>query len=649
MSGPGERGAPRTEMLSRLTRWTTAVSLAASSLPAAIAGLPAGTAADLVAAAAAAAVVTLLQIAAVRLASRRALGRHDGGDRQEGSARRFVIAVVLSWSGVGLLLGPPLLAAAFSAMGAGLGGTCCRHIAVHLAGQAVFALAMHRVARGLALALPAPTGRDSMPRSPGRGLDLRLAGPFQPHGLLLAMLLPAAGLAASLGWAGVEATRLMNLGSAAAGYARIAEGALGTPPLPDAGGIRGLVEALTPFDEAAPFTVAKNGAIAGSLDRERRARVAEATTGRPAGVSIDAVSGQVVVWNAPGPAGVVAGIHLALPADSGLPGIIAALIFAAALLGALAAAGLRSWLWTRLSARVAAIEALPDRAVPPLPPGPIRELTDLDRTISALAARFSKPAAADGDAATDTRSSRERKAQVFAGMSHDLRSPLNSVVGFTDLLLKGMDGELRPAQRAKVAIIAEAAERLLVQIGDILDTARLDAGRFEIERAWVPSVEILTECAAGAERLVASKNVIFRSRLQPGLPPVRVDKSRIVQALLSLVARAVEATERGVILLEAKRLPGGGGLRVEIGDPEGAVGADRRARIARAWRIAQDSWDGLGASGAISAELGPAALGLSLARRMVALHGGTVAAGTDPGDRVLFALTLPLDSDPDEG
>jgi signal transduction histidine kinase len=346
---------------------------------------------------------------------------------------------------------------------------------------------------------------------------------------------------------------------------------------------------------------------------------------------------------------VVAGIRLALPADPGFSGIIVALILAAALLGALAAAGLGSWLRSRLSVRVAAVEALPDREVPAMPPGPIRELADLDRAIRDRAARQETRRDGAGTAPADPRSSRERKALVFAGMSHDLRSPLNSVVGFTDLLLKGMDGELGQTQRASVAVIAEEAERLLVRIGDILDTARLDAGRFEIERAWVPSVEILTECATGAGRLVASKDVTFSSQLQPGLPPVRVDKSRIVQALLSLVARALEATEHGTILLEARRLPGSRGLRVEIGDPGGAVGAERRATIAQAWSIAEAGWDGFGAIGPMAAELGPAALGLSLARRMVALHGGTITTATEPADRVLFVLTLPLDAEGDEG
>jgi signal transduction histidine kinase len=610
----------------RLWRWTAAAGLVASFLPAAMAALPAGTEADLIAAGAGAAAVFLLQLAVVR------------------GALRLDSPVTLAWSIAGLLGGPPLLAACHHGLGAGLGDTWWRHLVAHLAVQAIFALAVHRAARGRSRSRSVPGGDPS----PAGGTHREAAGRLRPQGLLLALLLPAAGLAAGLGWAGARAVRDAALHSAVAGYSRVAGGVLGTAPPPDAGGVRGLVEALPAFDEAAPFAVGRDGVIAGHLDRERRDRVAAVVAGGPAGAALDPATGRGIVWTTAGPAGIRAGLHLSLPPDPGLPGIVAALILAAALLGALAAAALRSWIGARLSVRVAALEALPDRAVPPLPSGRIRELAALDRAISDLAARLATAPAAGRGAGPEARDARERKARVFAGMSHDLRSPLNSVVGFTDLLLKGMGGELSPEQRAQVAIIAEEAERLLVQIGDILDTARLDAGRFEIEPAWVPSVEILTECATGAERLVASQAVTFASRLQPGLPPVRVDKSRIVQALLSLVARALEATDHGEILLEARRLPGNaGGLSVEIADPGGAVGFRRRAEIAEAWKLSEAGLSHLDAVRPARPELWPAALGLSLARRMVALHGGTIVLGAGQGDRVLFSLTLPLDAGAD--
>jgi len=626
MSEVAESGGSPRRMLASLGGWTAAVSLTAAALPGAFAWLPAGATTELAVTSAAALCTALIQVALVRLAAGHALGWEGGSPNAAGLAR----TVVLAWFLCGMLVGPALLVAAFAVSGVVAEGGLVGCIAAWIVAQGIFALAMHRAARGLATA--AGIGDD-----PGRVAPARAPGQY------LALPLVAAALALGLGLAGGRASRLAMIEAASAGYSRVAEGVFGTPPLLEAEALRGLVDTLTPFDEAAPFALV--GPFLDQMIRDPTLVFAlmEANEDhQPAGAAVDPVSGRGMVWTSAG--GSKAGIRLWLPADPGLPGLIASLVLAVSLLSVLAAAGLGARLRSLLAVRVAAIEALPDRRPPALPPVAIREMAALDRAIEDFGAGFEPPEPASDAQAPAGGDARERTAQVFAGMSHDLRGPLNSVVGFTDLLLKGIDGELTAAQRASVAVIAEDAERLLVRIGDILDTARLDAGRFEIERAWVPSVEILTECATGAERLVASKDVTFESRLQPGLPPVWVDKSRIVQALLSLVARALEATDHGVIVLEARRLPGMGGLRVEIGDPEMAVGAARRAVIEEAWEIAREDWGSLGRAADVSAELGPAALGLSLARRMVELHGGFVAATAGPEDRVLFALTLPLDS-----
>ncbi|HUT79385.1 MAG TPA: hypothetical protein VM285_16930, partial [Polyangia bacterium] len=410
MSSSSGSEISRQEILSRLSRWTAAVSLSAAALPAALAGLPTGAFREIAAAAAAAAATALIQIAVVRLAAGRTLGRQAGADGREVIAGGFVTSVLLAWSVGGVLLGPLLLSAAFGAFGIGFEGGFVRHLAVYLAVQGVFALALHRAARGLSQARFGATQRGD-----------RLPGPSRIQGLLLAMLLPAAGLAAGLGWAGERATRQATFEATVAGYSRIAAGTLGTPPLPHAGGIRGLIEALTPFDEAAPFAVSDSGAIAGNLDPLLRDQLFAALAGEAGGAVAFPDSGRGLVWATLAPAGVVVGIRLALPADPGFGGIIVALILAAALLGALAATGLGSWLRSRLSARVAAIEALPDREMPSMPPGLIRELADLDRAVEGCAARFATPRDGAGAAAPDPRGSRESKALVFAGMSHDLR------------------------------------------------------------------------------------------------------------------------------------------------------------------------------------------------------------------------------------
>ena len=182
-------------------------------------------------------------------------------------------------------------------------------------------------------------------------------------------------------------------------------------------------------------------------------------------------------------------------------------------------------------------------------------------------------------------------------------------------------------------------------IGDILDTAKMDAGRFELERVWVPSVEILIECELSAQRLVASKEVGFVAKFEPGLPPVLVDKDRIGRALLSLIARVVDAMEVGTVIFKASRVrkskKTSEGLRVEIIDSQKAVDPARRERIEAVFNVLEDSdMDG---------ESGEMGLGLSLARRILKLHGGDVVVRKGPDDELVISVTVPLDEAGDEG
>ena len=153
---------------------------------------------------------------------------------------------------------------------------------------------------------------------------------------------------------------------------------------------------------------------------------------------------------------------------------------------------------------------------------------------------------------------------------------------------------------------------------------------------------MLTECSAGAQRLVASNDVSFSEELQPGLPPVFADKERVTQALLSLIARAVDVAERGTIRLRAGRLAAGDGrpaaLEVRIIDADRLIPASRRRVLARVWRASRAG------DTAAPGELGPMALGLALARRIVSLHGGEVRVAEGAEDPSLFVVTLPLDA-----
>jgi signal transduction histidine kinase len=465
--------------------------------------------------------------------------------------------------------------------------------------------------------------------------------------LLLVVGAVAAACAACLGWRGeIEVREAVRVG-ALRHYENVLRGVLVAPPLPPGEmGAADPVSALTRFDEVSPFVVSPAGEIGGVRDEAIRAALAAALESGKDGARLDPATGTGLVWSTPREGGATVGLSFSPRDDPRFAQIAISVVLSAAFASAL----LSMWLGVRardtIAARAGAIDAQPQAISTPELPAISRELAALDPEIAAVGERHLALLEELESEVARRNSSRSEKARVFAGMSHDLRSPLNSVIGFTELLLKGIDGKLTDDQRRAVSVVARESERLLVRIGDILDTAKIEAGRFELERSWVPSVEILTECAAGASRLVAEEEVSFEREFQPGLPPVRVDKERVIQAILSLVARAVEsASKAGTIRLVAARLAESerwprGGLEVRILDDDGVISPRRLEVVARAWRAAEGGETDWPERGAI-----PAALGLSLARSIVELHGGEVRIGADESAAALFTVTLPLDSD----
>lgn len=261
--------------------------------------------------------------------------------------------------------------------------------------------------------------------------------------------------------------------------------------------------------------------------------------------------------------------------------------------------------------------------------GPLRARFEaLDRELAALDREFAAHEAVRRTMA-DAWALRTR---FMAEMSHELRSPLNSVVGFARLLERGLDGELTEGQRESVMAIRMAAEELLSLLTDILDLARLEAGRLRLRCAEVSTAEVLEEARRRAEDVLAGRGVQVELSLEGALPPVWADDARLVQAIVSLVRTAGQALGGGRIRLfvgvDAWRRE----LRVLLHDVAGAMPRAEAERISHAFaELAQPSGRRLGGLG----------MSLTLARGLMRLHGGDVWAKADATATVL-CLSLPL-------
>jgi signal transduction histidine kinase len=237
------------------------------------------------------------------------------------------------------------------------------------------------------------------------------------------------------------------------------------------------------------------------------------------------------------------------------------------------------------------------------------------------------------------------KSRFMAYVSHDLRSPLNSIKGFAEILARGADGPLNPAQLESVEMIRQSGDDLLRLVNDILDSAKLEAGRLTLQRRWIPAVEILTEAVRQARDLATGRSITMEVEVEPGLPPVHVDPDRVVQAVVGVLAHVVRVMGQGTIHLRARVAPATGDrdrhLRLEVIDASAGLRPEDRERLFEAFRAVRE------ASGRRVGGLG---LGLSLARGLVAAHGGDVwyerrgpgGGGPRAGSETAFCLSLPL-------
>ncbi len=219
-----------------------------------------------------------------------------------------------------------------------------------------------------------------------------------------------------------------------------------------------------------------------------------------------------------------------------------------------------------------------------------------------------------------------RRARMLATLSHEVRTPLNGVLGMAGLLAAT---RLDATQAAYLATLRASGEHLLSLVEEVLDYARLDAGRVELEPA-VTDVEHLlqTVCELLSPRAHAAGLEIAWAVEGAPPPPVAADDGRLRQVLFNLAGNAVKLTEAGGVLLTvAKRPAADGRLTLRFCVRDTGPGLDRAAQ-ARVWEEFEQADDG--------ARAGGAGLGLAIVRRLSEAFGGRLGVESRPGEGALF-------------
>jgi signal transduction histidine kinase len=226
------------------------------------------------------------------------------------------------------------------------------------------------------------------------------------------------------------------------------------------------------------------------------------------------------------------------------------------------------------------------------------------------------------------------KSEFLAGMSHELRTPLNAVLGYAQLLT--MQGGLSPRQARGVDTIHKSGEHLLELINDILDLARIEAGRTELNPAPVNLSELLQTVVNLMRVKADEKRLNFVFDAGAGLPETVVaDDRRLRQVLLNLLGNAIKFTDNGTVTLGASAEPKGQSqvlLRLDVEDTGVGMRPDEMERIFEPFEQVGD----------VQRRSGGTGLGLAITRALVNDMGGQVRVSSQLGRGTRFRVELPL-------
>ena len=228
------------------------------------------------------------------------------------------------------------------------------------------------------------------------------------------------------------------------------------------------------------------------------------------------------------------------------------------------------------------------------------------------------------------------KSHFLANMSHELRTPLNAILGFAQILK--MNASLDARQKRGLDAIHEGGDHLLRLIDDILDLARIEAGKMQLMPSAASLATILRFVSQAVNVRADAKHLEFACEEEGELPSaVIVDEKRLSQVLLNLLGNAVKFTSRGSVTLRTQALPATSGsarLRFTVEDTGPGIGPDDLSRIFAPFEQVGD----------MNQRVGGAGLGLAISRRIVQLMGSDIAVHSElgTGSRFCFDLDLPL-------
>jgi len=222
------------------------------------------------------------------------------------------------------------------------------------------------------------------------------------------------------------------------------------------------------------------------------------------------------------------------------------------------------------------------------------------------------------------------KNQFLASMSHELRTPLNAIIGFSSILIQSTRDVLQPRLFRFLENIHTAGSHLLDLINDILDLAKIESGKLQLQFETFDLHETIATVERVIKGMAAERHVSVITKIDDAIGEVHLDEGRLKQILLNLLSNAVKfSNHSGFVYLTVKAAENDA-IEIDVSDAGLGIPKNEQVRIFEQFYQVKSNKSGTG-------------LGLSLTKNFVELHGGTIAVQSEPGKGSTFTIRMPRD------
>jgi PAS domain S-box-containing protein len=223
------------------------------------------------------------------------------------------------------------------------------------------------------------------------------------------------------------------------------------------------------------------------------------------------------------------------------------------------------------------------------------------------------------------------KTQFLANISHEFRTPLNAILGYTSMLLSGVSGALNEEQRKDLSRVESNGKTLLGLITDILDITRIEAGKLPLSIGEFTVPELVSEVMAELEPIIARSRLKMSTELDAGATVLRTDRQKVKQILLNLLSNALKFTHEGSVTVSARYKPVGE-VWLAVADTGIGIAPENQHKVFEDFHQVDSS---------LTREYGGTGLGLAICARLATMLGGRITLMSEPEKGSTFTLILP--------